>query len=150
MQDSDRYTDPSPRPLRRETGGRTWTDWPCCAQCGRRRLTVCPTCGAAGDQFALAEYLAPAAPVQRSRGGASERPEQDDPGCEILLMCPQCDEAFAPRFYRRCPQCGHDEGTGIDVQPWSVEPLSENTLLILCGLIGLVTAIVLYVRWLFS
>ena len=64
-------------------------------------------------------------------------------------MCPQCDEAFAPRFYRRCPQCGHDEGTGIDVQPWDVEPLSDKMLLVICGLIVVVTLIVLYFRWLF-
>ncbi len=149
MQDSDRYADPSSRSLSRETSERVWTNWPCCACCGRPRLTVCPICGMAGHQFSLAEYLAPAAPMRRSRGGTTEPPEPDGSDVEILLVCPQCDEAFAPRFYRCCPQCGHDEGTGIDVRPWDVEPLSDEMLLAICGLIVVVASLVLYFRWLF-
>ncbi len=151
MQDPDRHTDPSPGAVRRETGsGRIWRDWPRCTECGRRRLTVCPVCGTAGDRFALAEYLAPAAPLEPSRGGAAARPVSNDAGPEILLRCPQCDEAFAPRFYRWCPQCGQDAGTGIDMQASErVAPWPDRTLLVLCALIGLMAAIVGYFRWLF-
>ena len=99
----------------------------------------------------MAEYLAPAAPLESSRGRAEERPVPDGAGREVLLLCPQCDEAFAPRFYRWCPQCGQDAGTGIDTRvSGNDEPLSEHALLILGVLISLVTAIVLYFRWLFS
>ena len=149
MEDSSANADSSSRSPGREPSERIWTDWPCCAHCGRPRLTVCPICGAAGERFPLAEFLAPAAPVRRSRGGAPEPPERDDAAVEILLVCPQCDEAFAPRFYRRCPQCGHDEGTGIDLRPPDIEPLSDTILLVICGLVAGVVAMMLYLRWLF-
>ena len=118
MQDSGGCADPPSRSLDREPGDRIWTDWPCCASCGRPRLTVCPICGAAGSQFPLAEYLAPAAPVRNSRGDGPERPGADGPVVPILLVCPQCDEAFAPSstanvrsagtMRARASTCGHE------------------------------------------
>jgi hypothetical protein len=148
MQEPERPTDPFFRASEPGAGTRVWTHWPRCAHCGRLRLTVCPTCGMAGDQFALAEYLAPAAPLHSSRGPTPEAPEEE--GKTVLLVCPQCDEAFAPRFYRRCAQCGHDAGSGLEVPTLAVEPLSTNTLLVLVGLLALVALIVLYFRWLFA
>ncbi|MHB8968982.1 MAG: hypothetical protein ACYC3X_02775 [Pirellulaceae bacterium] len=144
---------PQPGPAFRAPEGeaeeRTWTDWPRCAHCGRPRLTVCPSCGVAGTQFPLAEYLSPAAPLHSSRGRGTEAPRQDEDTLEILLVCPQCDEAFRPRFYRHCPECGHDAQEGLQVQSRSAPPLSDATLLALAGLLVTALALVLYFRWLF-
>ena len=83
------------------------------------------------------------------RRGRPSRRNRTEPAVEILLVCPQCDEAFAPRFYRHCPQCGHDEGTRhrrATVE--HVEPLSNGAAGHL-RMIAVVAAIVLYFRWLF-
>ena len=123
---------------------RTWTDWPECSQCSRRRQPVCPTCGVAGNQFLLAEFLAPSERVRASRTeendpSAGDTPDGDTPDgdtgeLEILLLCPQCDEAFPPRFYRCCQACGCDEGDGIEVRRWTPEPLSDELLVAIGGL----------------
>ena len=65
-------------------------------------------------------------------------------------MCPQCDEAFAPRFYRLCPQCGYDQGSGIEIRTWQPEPLSEQLLLAISGLVFLGLAFWTYFWWLFQ
>ncbi len=131
-------------------GQRTWTNWPCCPHCSRPRLTVCPTCGVAGTCFPLAEFLAPAAPLLSSRSRPTEAESLDDEDVEILLACPQCDEAFPPRFYRHCPECGYDAGEGLPVPQYDFPRLSEETVLAISGLFVLVAALVLYFRWLFS
>jgi len=134
-----------------------WAQWPRCARCGQRRLTVCPTCGTAGDQWEPADYAGPAEPLRRSRGEADApcMPTSDDPAAaqhaqEILLACPQCDEVCAPRFYRHCARCGQDAGEGIEVASLDTEPLSPGTLIVLGTLIGLAVATWLYFRWLFG
>lgn len=67
-----------------------------CPECGRARTTACPWCGTAGAVFAAA-YQPPAAqPAPR------------------LLMCPQCDEPFAPRYLRLCEWCDHSFDDGVD------------------------------------
>ena len=146
MQNSSGQPDPPPAAHTQPPSARRWTDWPCCTHCGRPRLTVCPICGTAGDQFRLAEYLAPAAPVRGTRRATTGSPEPDEVVVEILLLCPQCDEVFPPRFYRYCPQCGHDEGTGMDVRPTAPPPLPTRPLLVLGGLITFLAALLLYLR----
>jgi hypothetical protein len=128
---------------------RTWTSWPCCARCGRPRLTICPICGVAGTRFPLAEFLAPAVPLRSSRARDPAREQHDSEAVEILFTCPQCDEAFPPRFYRHCPECGHDAGEGLPVPRHDFSPPSEETVLAVSGLLFLAVAMVLYFRWLF-
>jgi hypothetical protein len=98
----------------------------------------------------LAEFLTPGAPLHNSRRQGTETPQRDDDALEILLVCPQCDEAFPPRFYRHCPECGDDEGEGFQVQPRSFQPLSDAALFAISGLLVTVVVLVLYCRWLFQ
>ncbi|MCH5375996.1 MAG: hypothetical protein JJ992_18665, partial [Planctomycetes bacterium] len=87
----------------REDEGR-WADWPCCPGCGRRRRTRCPTCDLGSDEFSLAEFF-PAAeslPVPGPDARSGQPSLKKDDG--VLLMCPSCDEAFSPQFYRLCEQ----------------------------------------------
>ncbi len=131
------------------THPRSWTDWPACPGCGRPRQTACPTCGAAGNQFLLAEYLTTSDPL----GGCRERPAPGETAVgdvsAVLLLCPQCDEAFGPRFYRHCPACGYDAGDGIEVQHGTARPVSNRVLLVLYGLIALGLLLILYFSFLF-
>ena len=123
-----------------------WDTWPTCPQCGRRRQTVCPVCGTAGVEFDLAEFLAPVEPVQPTRGDASaETAEQQ---LEVLLMCPQCDEAFQPRFYRRCAQCGFDFGEGIEIAQREVAPLPPRVTFVIGAAVAVCVALLAYFWWL--
>ncbi len=81
---------------------RKWEHWPTCPSCNRRRQTVCPVCGVAGDGFPLADYLAPPEPLRGSRQADKPPLRVEEDGLEVLLICPQCDEAFPPSFYRYC------------------------------------------------
>ncbi len=132
-----------------------WDDWPCCAQCGQPRHTVCPTCGHAGCQFLLAEYQALPAPTQSTRRAdagddPAARTEHDawpagsSPAPLALLMCAQCDEAFTPRFYRICPACGHDAGSGILLRSAGRQPVSSRVLLAIYGLLAILALVLGY------
>ncbi|HTN74504.1 MAG TPA: hypothetical protein VL096_04630, partial [Pirellulaceae bacterium] len=87
--------------------------WPHCPACMQRRLTVCPFCKSAGNDFELG-YTGP-----QAEAGATARP--------IMVTCPTCDEAFHPQFYRLCEQCGHDFGDGIAVRQPRRLPASDDT-----------------------
>jgi len=63
---------------------------------------------------------------------------------EILLVCGQCDEAFAPRFYRVCAQCGHDAGDGLLLDPLDESQITGRVVLTLQTLILVCLALVLY------
>jgi hypothetical protein len=84
-----------------------WRDWPRCPQCDARRQTICPVCHVAGNNFLLAEYNPPAQQLSSHAAPEDTRP---------LLMCPTCDEAFTPQFYRRCAWCNHEFADGIETQ----------------------------------
>lgn len=94
-----------------------WDEWPCCPRCGRRRLTRCPGCQTSGTRFPLAEFIGPDGPDAPIRIVADGR---EDPADEVLLVCPTCDEAFHPDFYRRCEECGHAFPRGIDPESRSL------------------------------
>lgn len=72
------------------------SDWPLCPACGKRRMTSCPACQCAGTDFPPGDLPPPeagdAAPV------AAPAP---------ILICPRCDEPFAPRYLPRCEWCAH-------------------------------------------
>lgn len=128
-----------------------WLDWPHCPTCGRSRPTYCPTCDIAGDQFPLAEYIPAAAPVERTRrdsGCACKTCDggRDEDHAPVLLICPSCDEAFAPKFYRLCEECGHDFGEGRQVKvPESVE--LPGRVLFVIAVLGALTIAVLAYWW---
>ncbi|MFW6169626.1 MAG: hypothetical protein ACODAD_03985 [Planctomycetota bacterium] len=129
---------------------RVWKNWPTCPRCGRRRQTICPTCGVAGNQFLLAEYQVPGAPQRGTRNQHEMDSPSAQPAPPVLLLCPRCDEAVSPRFYRLCPACGCDAGEGISVNARTGEPLSNRVLLVIYGLVGLTTVILLYFWFLFQ
>ena len=106
-------------------------------------------CGVAGTEFSLAEFLAPAERLRESRRSDATRESDSAEDGQILLLCPQCDEAFAPEFYRYCPKCGGDAGAGVEVPPWRWEPLSDRLLLAIHGLLLLGVLFWLYFWWLF-
>ncbi|MFO0817083.1 MAG: DUF2007 domain-containing protein [Pirellulales bacterium] len=98
-----------------------WEDWPCCPRCRRRRLTYCPSCHTAGTKFPLAEFVSPESPDAPIRLVGDNR---ENPYDSVLVVCPTCDEAFTPQFYRRCENCGHEFGGGID--PPESTPFEET------------------------
>ncbi len=139
---------------------RMWEDWPACTQCGRPRQTVCPTCGQAGNCLPLAGYQAAAEPQRNSRIPPvhPDSLQQTDPTPDTdvpqrpqhpLLLCPRCDEAFAPRFYRICPACGCDAGSGLELQSLVSEHASNSVLLAVYGLVAVGGALLLYFWFLF-
>lgn len=123
---------------------RTWRDWPVCPQCGRLRQTVCPTCGGAGIQFPVAEYQADAEPQRGSRPSTVRETPSPDPTDGTLLMCPRCDEAFMPRFYRICPACGNDAGEGVELEDRPGEQVSRRVLLAVYGLAAVAVLMLIY------
>jgi len=161
-----------------ETDARPWADWPRCPRCGTRRDTACPDCAVPGADFALAELdpaaeLPPVPSVHAEHGkgcGAGHTgccggptaaccPEDEDAGDEdaapatagapaVMLVCPTCDEAFVPRFFRRCRQCEHDFGSGLDAAPED-EPLNYRVGLAILAVLAAAAGIWIYLLWLF-
>jgi hypothetical protein len=127
-----------------------WWQWPCCPECGRRRQTRCSTCDLGGDDFALAEYIPAAEPLPATGAPAAQSgsPPPEDLG--LLLMCPVCEEAFTPTFYRLCEQCGHDFGSGWTTDAPAAEVLTGRVLLVLAGLVLLTLGILVYFWFLFA
>ena len=70
---------------------------------------------------------------------------------DILPPCPECASTYTYQVdaLLNCPQCGHDEGTGMDVRPTAPPPLPTRPLLVLGGLITFLAALLLYLRWAF-
>jgi hypothetical protein len=155
-QPADRADDELPAFDRGHADGERWADWPCCPDCGRRRRTRCPTCDLGSDEFLLAEYLPVAESLPAARGcsscgtGAPSGPSACEPDFGVLLMCPACDEAFSPQFYRLCEQCGHDFGDGTLVQAADADRVSDRALLVLAGLIALGLAMLAWFWYLFA
>lgn len=118
-----------------------WADWPECPRCHQRRLTVCPKCHTASQKFPLAEFVSPEDPDQPIRLAADE---SEGP---VLVVCPTCDEAFTPEFYRRCERCGFQFADGKDVgrlDPWT--EATRGRVLWWCGAGGALL-FWLYLAW---
>jgi hypothetical protein len=91
--------------------------WPTCPTCHQRRLTSCPACKTAGDDFRQAYLVAPA-PVAGDR----------EPQPPLMVLCPICEDAFEPDFYRKCATCNHDFGDGVVVDDSPIDPVSERSV----------------------
>jgi hypothetical protein len=141
-------------------------DWPKCPQCGARRSTMCPVCGTAGSDFPPADmgfvWIPEAdAPARQSAscscgpGGctpeasqpeapAADQAEGEQPAA--LLMCPTCDEAFAPAYPRLCEWCGHEFADGFEVPlPTApVEQINSRVIAVIIVLLALAAAAVVY------
>jgi hypothetical protein len=127
-----------------------WVQWPVCPDCGRRRQTRCPTCDLGGDDFSLAElFFAPRRRAARDCSACSSLEthgsrQREEDNATVWLMCPVCEEAFAPEFYRLCQHCGHDFGDGLLVETPEADQITDRALLVMTGLIALVAALLVY------
>jgi hypothetical protein len=106
-----------------------WADWPLCPQCNHRRQAICDSCQFPGNDFPLADYLesieiSPIGRFEQGDQGAAEYHEEQprETAPRVLLMCPQCDEAFPPHFYRTCQWCGHEFESGRQLE----NPLADQ------------------------
>jgi len=113
----------------------------------------------AGDEIPLARYLAKTAPQgssfrrptedDREANGTDSIPAEPDVIAPVWLMCPHCDEAFEPRFYRLCAWCGHDAGSGIVMEVVQHEPRNKRVTAVVLGLLLLTLLFFAYYGWLF-
>lgn len=149
----------------REPEPPAWADWPLCPRCRTPRQTACPTCKVPGTDFPLAE-LNPAAeflPVLMDRDAtvadndgqeAAEPPDAPsaatDDGPGVMLICPTCDEAFSPRFYRWCENCGHDFGSGREDEPPEESDTNYRVVAAIVVTIGVLAGLWIYLVWLFQ
>lgn len=83
-------------------------EWPLCPDCKRPRLASCPVCETAGTHFA--EAFLPETEAE-SDGDQGDSPKP------LLVICPTCDEPFAPQFPARCEWCGHRFPDGYEPPP---------------------------------
>ena len=132
------------------TNGWLGQDWPTCPDCRRRRQTICPICHEAGSGFPLADYNVESEPLRSTRGEQVHQPDEE-PAEELplLLICPNCDEAFEPRFYRLCQWCGHEFATGIELTAVTSELVSGRVIGVMMGLGALGVLLILYLWMLF-
>jgi hypothetical protein len=130
-----------------DVAGRLWTGWPVCPECGRRRQTRCPTCQLGRDDFFRAElfFAGHRTTVRTCVVSDPPAPEKsDDDPSAVMLMCPLCEEAFRPEFYRFCQRCGHDFGVGVLVETGESDELTDRALLVLAAVVGLLAALMAY------
>ena len=121
-----------------------WKEWPRCPECQTLRQAICPVCKAAGAHFPLADFI-PAAQVHSIGVGKSEEPTYDD--TNVLLMCDACEEAFAPRFYRRCHKCGHEFEDGVRIASEPPPEFSSRALAVLFGTLVLLGGLMALFAW---
>ena len=122
-----------------------WKEWPRCPECEALRQAICPICKAAGTHFPLADFI-PAAQVHSIGVGTNEEePTYDD--SSVLLMCDACEEAFAPRFYRRCHSCGHAFEEGIKIASEPVAEFSSRALIVIFGTVAVVGGLLAFFAW---
>ena len=128
---------------------------PECPDCGKPRAAVCPFCRAAGSDFPAADmdFSMSVIETQCDCGGncgpgaggtdAEKLAEQAAPGADdawlempTMLVCPDCDEPFPPKYYRQCTGCGHDFGSGAELpDPIHQEQLSTRVIAVIAFLV---------------
>ncbi|MEK6233657.1 MAG: hypothetical protein N2C14_03010, partial [Planctomycetales bacterium] len=107
--------------------------WPSCPSCDHQLITLCPACKINGVDFPPAHGV----PERRRRVGKPQAPEPENADSRdadsrdadskdadsqeadvpLFVLCPTCDEAFEPEFYRRGAWCNHDFGPGLEADP---------------------------------
>lgn len=142
--------------------------WPCCPECGARRLTRCAFCGTSGADFPpadanpgdLLDLPTPSADAL-SRcdcgpgGCGAHEVEAENVAAESvvpLLLCPTCDEPFHPQYLRRCEWCGHEFPDGAEnpsTEERIQEPFNWRIAYVIYALILIALAIALYLLCLF-
>ena len=126
--------------------------WPRCPRCNQPRHTACPVCQSAGRDFPPAELAVPIEPLRPSRGpaAAGDQARQSETASD-LLVCPTCDEVFAPRYYRFCPACEYDFGSGVEPPTTpDEEELPQRAVLVALALILLTALLLLYFGFMLS
>jgi len=110
--------------------------WPQCPHCNRPRHTSCPICGTAGTSFQEA-YFPPQEPAAGTVATSA--------GHELLVLCPICDEPFAPQFPARCEWCGHRFRDGQELPapklPYDALEISPRAWVVFFGIVGLAAGV---------
>ncbi len=106
-------------------------NWPMCPHCRRPRQTSCPICQTAGNQFPEA-FLPDREPAASEDANESAR---------LYVLCPTCDEPFAPEFLARCEWCGHQFRDGRETPPPSpltspFEDVNPRVWILVAGLVA--------------
>jgi len=119
---------------------RNSVDWPECPHCRRPRQTSCPVCETAGTKFAQAFMPDDASVIEPLEGGDRQK---------LLVLCPTCDEPFAPEFLARCEWCGHRFGDGrepaVALFPSALEPeVNGRVWIVIVGLAIVLAATLAY------
>lgn len=118
--------------------------WPCCPHCSRPRLTSCPVCETAGTHFPEAFMPDDAWHTDSDPAGGGPEP--------LLVLCPTCDEPFAPQFPARCEWCGHRfadgyEPPGSNLLVTSPFMAAEANLRVAAVVLGLAILAALVLGW---
>jgi hypothetical protein len=149
--------------------------WPRCPACDTPRWTRCPVCHTAGTDFRPAdeaplEVLGADAAAQAATScgcgpegctpsgvAGQEQAAQDaaaaDQGepqpAREMLLCPTCDEPFAPQYRRTCQSCGHQFADGYepDLAEESDEPVNVRIIAAFVGMLALLLAIAVYLAF---
>jgi hypothetical protein len=148
--------------------------WPTCPQCGRRRLTRCPACGTSGTDFVPADLdvsdtlgladvagqgpccgpggcTPTASPIGAEASSPGPAPSLPDTA-RALLLCPTCDEPFAPQYLRQCEWCGHEFADGYEIVSPSAAPetqLNARVQVTIVAIVVLAIALAAYLASLF-
>ncbi len=97
----------------------------------------------------MAEYLEPGEPSRSTTPAGEQPPTEEGQPALHLVVCPSCDEIFAPQFYRRCAYCGFDEGGGLEPAPPPIShELSPREAIVAATLVLFALAAIAYFRWL--
>jgi hypothetical protein len=105
-------------------------------------------CGPPTDQSGndASEAVTPRGSCDAPPAGCRTDPHDSGP---VLLFCPDCSEAFTPRFFRLCARCGYDFGEGRTVAGPPHSEVNNRVLLTVIVLLGLAVAAMVYFWYLF-
>ncbi len=106
------------------------------------------TCGCGSDSCHKDESPGQATPEDVATSADAGEPADDDgaaapPG--LTLLCPICDEPFAPQYARRCRQCGHEFDEGFEVAgPREAEHFDYRLAALIAGVLAVVAGLFFY------
>jgi hypothetical protein len=109
-----------------------------------------PTAAWAHAQDCTATPRQASGPNQTSVPPDDQGPPASDAGPDLLLVCPICDEAFPPRFFRRCRKCGHDFGSGPEFDANEKPTTNFRIIITLLAVLAVIAGIGCYLLFLFG